>query len=350
MEAAGPTVENGAEKALPAPSGTPHAAVNTLSVFSFHTWPDHALGTINSVAALVGLVAAAVLLVSLAILYFSGHEMNGRVRVAAVRSPESAVPPSVLPGDQSNGNANPESRAERRQVTRLTKELAEARSSAEAKRADLANTAAELDRIQKSEKAKSERVAKLENDVATIRRSEEEKSSRVAQLEGQLSALRRAEDEKATRMSEMQKDINAARKTSGKQAVAARSTPTTETGRLISEIQRTAFMQAVQGLPTGKVIISAFFENKETHDFGRSILKLLKDAGFTVIEQAPVNFFTTSRPSGGIRIGCEDMIHPPAHFATLRKGFEAMGIEIPDSNVVNADANDIVEIQITPKD
>ena len=109
-------------------------------------------------------------------------------------------------------------------------------------------------------------------------------------------------------------------------------------------------MRAVQGLPTGKVIISAFFENKETHDFGQSILKLLKDTGFTVVEQTPVNFFTTSRPSSGIRIGCEDMIHPPAHFATLRNGFEAMGIEIPDSSVVNADSNDVVEIQITPRD
>jgi hypothetical protein len=69
-----------------------------------------------------------------------------------------------------------------------------------------------------------------------------------------------------------------------------------------------------------------------------------------VVEQTPANFFTTSRPSSGIRIGCEDMAHPPAHFATLRKGFEAMGIEISDSSVVNADSTDIVEIQITPKD
>jgi hypothetical protein len=98
------------------------------------------------------------------------------------------------------------------------------------------------------------------------------------------------------------------------------------------------------------VIVSAFFENKETHDFGRSIVALLKNAGFTVVEQAPVNFFTTSRPSSGIRIGCEDMIHPPAHFATLRKGFEAMGIEIPNASIVNADASDLVEIQITPKE
>ncbi len=349
MEAARPTAENGTGAASPEPTGTTHAAVNAISVFSFHTWPDHALSTINSVAAIVGIVAAAILLVSLAILYFSGHEMTGRIR-AGVRSPEPAAQVSVSSIERSNGSSVGESRAERRQTARLTKDLAEARSSAEAKRADLAKATAELDRIQKSEKAKTERVAKLESDVATIRRSEEEKSFRVTQLEGQISELRRTDGEKATRISQMQKDFEVAKKTSEQQALTTRSAPATEPSRVISETQRTSFMRAVQGLPTGKVIISAFFENKETHDFGQSILKLLKDTGFTVVEQAPVNFFTTSRPSSGIRIGCEDMIHPPAHFATLRKGFEAMGIEISDSSIVNADASDIVEIQITPKD
>ncbi len=349
MEPAGPTAENG-DGALPADASGTHAAVNAISILSFHTWPDHLLMTVNSVAAVVGLVAAIILLASLAILYFSGHEMNGRIPRAGIGSPGPAVQASALPVDQSNGSSSGESRAERRQVARLTKELAAARSATEAKKTDLAKAATELDRIQKSEKAKAERVAKLENDVATIRRSEEEKSSRVMQLEGQLSELRRADGEKETRLSQVQKDLEAAKITSERQALAARSTPAPEAGRLISETQRTAFARAIQGLPTGKVIISAFFENKETHDFGQSILKLLRDAGFTAVEQAPVNFFTTSRPSSGIRIGCEDMAHPPAHFATLRKGFEAMGLEIPDSSVVNADSADIVEIQITPKD
>jgi len=348
MEAAGPTTENGAGAGPPEPSGTTHAAVNAISILSFHTWPDHALSTINSVAAIVGMVAAVVLLLSLAILYFSGHEMNGRIR-AGNRSPEPVVQASVSPSDRSNGSSAGESRAQRRQLARLTKELAEARSSVEARRADLTKTTAELDRIQKSEKTKTELVAKLESDVATIRRSEEEKSSRVAQLEGQISELRRADEEKTNRLSQMQKDLEAAQKAS-KQALASWVAPTPEAGREISESQRTAFMQAVKGLPTGKVIISAFFENRETHEFGRSVLKLLKGAGFDVVEQAPVNFFTTSRPSSGLRIGCEDMAHPPPHFATLRKGFQAMGIEISDSSIVNADASDIVEIQITPKD
>jgi len=344
MEVAGPTTENGAEASPPEPSGTTHAAVNTISILSFHTWPDHALSTINSVAAIVGIIAGVVLLLSLAILYFSGHEITGRIR-----SPEPIARASASPIDQSNGSSGGESRTERRQMARLTKDLAEARSSAEARRTDLTKATAELDRIQKSEKTKTERVVKLESDVATIRRSEEEKSSRVAQLERQISELRRADDEKTTRLKQMQKDLETAQKTS-KQALASWVAPTPDAGREISESQRTAFMQAVKGLSTGKVIISAFFENKETHDFGRSILKLLKDTGFAVVEQTPANFFTTSRPSSGIRIGCEDMAHPPAHFATLRKGFEAMGIEIPDSSVVNADSTDIVEIQITPKD
>lgn len=343
--ASGPTAENGAEASPPEPTGTTHAAVNAISILSFHTWPDHALSTINSVAAIVGLIAGGVLLLSLAIIYFSGHEMTKRIR-----SPEPVARASASPIDQPNGTSSGESRAERRQMARLTKDLAEARSSAETRRADLTKATAELDRIQKSEKAKTERVVKLESDVATIRRSEEEKSSRVAQLEGQISDLRRADKEKTTRFAQIQKDLEAAKKKSEQQTLAAGAAPTPEAGREISETQRTAFMQAVKGLPTGKVIISAFFENRETHEFGRSVLKLLKGAGFNVIEQSPVNFFTTSRPSSGIRIGCEDMAHPPGHFATLRKGFEAMGVEISDSSVVNADSTDIVEIQITPKD
>src|SRR5476649_2890742 len=100
MEVAGPIPENGAETSASEPSGTTHAAVNAISILSFHTWPDHVLGTINSVAAIVGFVAAVVLLVSLAILYFSGREMTGRVR-----SPEPVARASASPIDQSNGSS-----------------------------------------------------------------------------------------------------------------------------------------------------------------------------------------------------------------------------------------------------
>jgi hypothetical protein len=348
MEAAGRTAEKGI---APEPPSLPETqtAVNALSVLSLQSWSDHALSTLNSAAALTGILAGAVLLVSLAILYFSGHEMSARAS-ARPGTADSTRPATPARPDQTNGSAVVESPAEVRKVARLTKQLAEAKLLAESKRADLVKATAELDRIQKSEKAKTERVTKLEGDVATIRRAEEEKSSRVAQLEGELSELRQTGGENANRLAELQKDLVAARKTSEQQAFVSHTARTPEVGRTLSDEQRSTFLKAVNGLPTGRVMISAFFENKETHDFGRAILAVLKDAGFTVVEQAPVNFFTTSRPSSGIRIGCENMAHPPAHFTTLRKGFEAMGIEISDASVVNADAADIVEIQITPKD
>jgi hypothetical protein len=103
-------------------------------------------------------------------------------------------------------------------------------------------------------------------------------------------------------------------------------------------------------MPTGKVIVSAFFDNKETHEFGAQILNLLKEDGFAVIQRAPINFFTTSRPSGGVRIGCENISAPPPHFATVRQGLKAMGVDAPTTTLINAREEGVVEIQVTPRE
>jgi len=119
--------------------------------------------------------------------------------------------------------------------------------------------------------------------------------------------------------------------------------------RRITPEQRSQFLKAVRGLPTGKVIVSAFFDNKETHHFGAEIVSLLKEAGFNVIESAPLNFFTTSRPTSGIRIGFQDVNNAPPHAMTLQKGFSAMGSEPSTTTLVNSEEEDVVEIQVTPK-
>src|SRR4051812_14591307 len=347
MEIVGSTAGNGAA-AGSSPSAGTRAAVNAISVLSLHSWPDHGLSAISSVAAIVGFVAAIILLVSLALVYFTGTEMKQRIQMTSRPAGPVAFAGSP-PAAQTNGNTAAEARAEKGKVDKLTKELTEARLFADSKKADLARTTTELDRIQQSEKAKGERVAKLESDFETVRRLEEEKSSRVRQLEEQLQSFRDADTQKTARLSQLQKDLESAKKSPSEMTVAEGPPPTTAR-RTLGVAQRETFLQAVRGHATGKVIVSAFFENKETHDFGASVINLLKEAGFTVVEQAPANFFTTSRPSSGIRIGCEDMTHPPPHFLTLRKAFEAMGMEIPDASIVNADGNDIVEVQITPKE
>ena len=397
-----------------------NTTVTAISIMNAHTWSDHALTTTNSIAGMVALVAAGVLLLSLWLLYFSGSALSSRIS-APLETSEPRVAKAVESGERRNGNsrtaesqvaqANGEKAIaeNQRKVDRLTKELTEARLAAEARRSDVAKLQRDLAEAQKSDKAKTERVARLENDFETVRRSEQDKTSRVAQLEEQLGTVQKGESDRASRVTQLekdleatrkalaqqQKDLEAARKTSAqkekdldearkasaqkekdleearkasaqkekdlevarkasteKAATASVQSPVAvaETARTITQPQREQFLHAIQGRPTGKVIVSAFFENKQTHDFGKSVIALLKTAGFEVIEQAPVNFFTTSRPSSGVRIGCENMSQPPRHFVTLRAGFEAMGIEIPDASIVNAQDPDVVEIQITPKE
>jgi hypothetical protein len=333
----------------PVPEAPPvNTAVTAISIMHVHTWSDQGLSLTNSVAGIAALISAAVLLGSLALLYFSGHELSVRVS-RAIDRPEPAAAKTSDAGDRRNGSSGEKTARDERKVARLTRELSEARLAAEARRADLAKVERELAAAQKSDKIKTERVARLENDFATVKRSEEEKGSRVSQLEEQLGKMRKAEVDRTSRLTQLEKDLETARKASSRPETDT-AAAAAENGRTITPAQREQFRQTVKGHATGKVIVSAFFENKETHDFGQAIIALLKSAGFEVIEQAPVNFFTTSRPSSGVRIGCEDMAHPPSHFLTIRKGFEAMGIQIPDTSVVNAQEPDVVEVQITPKE
>ena len=73
-------------------------------------------------------------------------------------------------------------------------------------------------------------------------------------------------------------------------------------------------------MPKGKVIVSAIFFNKETHTLGEEIVSLLKRAGFKVLSPEPLNFFTTSRPSSGIRIGFRNQARPHRKLLPWRKG------------------------------
>lgn len=97
------------------------------------------------------------------------------------------------------------------------------------------------------------------------------------------------------------------------------------------------------------MIVSAFFDNTEAHETGVEILGLLREAGFNVVESTPLDFFTTSRPPNGIRIGYQNTTTVPSHLTTLRKGFSAIGLDPSTTNPVNAHEKDVVEIQLTPK-
>jgi chaperonin cofactor prefoldin len=233
--------------------------------------------------------------------------------------------------------------------TELQGKLNDAQQSVDAKTARLSRLETELAAVRRVEGTKSARLAQLEGQLAAAGQSDDAKASRLTQLEAELVAARSSEAEKATRLSELEGKLKTARQSVDQAQAATKRIESTQGPRSITPEQRTQFLAAVRGLSTGKVLISAFFENKETHEFGAELLNLLKEAGFKVVESAPVNFFTTSRPSSGIRIGCQDITQAPAHFATVRKGLEAIGLDVSNTSIVNAEASDVVEIQITPK-
>jgi hypothetical protein len=267
-----------------------------------HSWSDYALSLANSAATVIGIMAAALLLIAIVFIYMTGSELTGRAR-GKIPSP---------PADDSKSRA-------------------------------------ELAALRQSEEAKTARLSEAENQLAAVKGSTESMASRLAQIEKDLAGARRATEEKALRLSQVEAELAIARHSAEDAKARARQLEQEQGPRTITPEQRSQFLKAVRGLPTGKVIVSAFFDNKETHDFGAQILSLLRQDGFDVVQRAPVNFFTTSRPSSGIRIGCEDIANPPPHFATLKEGFHAIGLEAPTTTLINARENDVVEIQVTPK-
>jgi hypothetical protein len=208
---------------------------------------------------------------------------------------------------------------------------------------------ADLSKARESGEQKESRVAQLEREVAAARLSEKNNSALLAQLEADLAGSRRADEEKGVRLAQMEIDVRNARQSTDQAKAEVKRVESADGPRVLTPEQRKQFIESVRGLPTGKVLVSAFFENPETHQFGGELLNLLKGAGFSVVERAPLNFFTTSRPSSGVRIGCQDINNPPPQFETVRKALESIGLEASTTNIVNADDADVVEIQVTPK-
>jgi hypothetical protein len=314
------------------------------------SWSEHALTTVNSAATVIGIAAAALALLSIGIIYFTGTELGARIKMKAdVLRP--GAPVLFGNGERRNGNdaVTTPAPVDTTRLSELQTALASARKAEESKGSRLAELDAELMKARQAGEATTARVAQLKSELTNAHRSEEGKAARLGQLEKQLAETRRSDETRASRVSQLEKELAVARRSVEQANAQTKEVASKQGPRRITPEERAQFRETARGLPTGKVIVSAFFDNQETHDFGAEILSLLKDAGFDVVESTPVNFFTTSRPSSGIRIGCQDMTNPPAHFATVRKVLAAVGLDAPDTTVVNADEPDVVEIQITPR-
>lgn len=277
-----------------------------LSILNVHSWSDYALNLAHSAANIIGAVAAAVVLIAIVFIYFTGSELNQRARGNIV----------IPRRDQ-------------------TKALRQSR--------------AELAAVRRDQEAKTLRLSKAEKELAAAKRSEESMASRLSQIQRDLEAARRATEEKASRLSQVEAELAIVRHSAEEARATPRPSGQRQALRKITPEQRTQFLNAVRGLPTGKVIVSALFDNKDAHDFGTEILGLLREAGFEGVQPTPINFFTASRPSSGVRIGCEDISNPPPHFATVQAGLRAIGLEAPTTTLINAREGDVVEIQVTPK-
>ena len=273
---------------------------------NMHSWSDHTLNLVISAANIVGIIAATVALLAIALIYFTGSELKQRGRGKIV-SPEQ---------DQAKA------------LEQIRAELAAVRQSEEAKTLRLSELEKELQTTKGLEEWMASRLSQAEKDLAAIRRLAEEKGLRLAQVEAQLASARHSADEAKAMATQLEQK---------------------QGPRKITSEERAQFLNAVRGRPTGKVLVSAFFDNKETHEFGQEILMLLRDGGFEVIQRTPSNFFSTARPSNGVRIGCEDIVNPPPHFATVEAGFRAIGLDTPMTTLINTREKDVVEIQVTPK-
>lgn len=358
-----------------------------LSMMNVHSWSDYALHLVNSAANIVAIVAAALVLISLAFIYFTGSELTGRAKgkdgapgrdhskslrrsekeLAAARKSETAKALRLTQVEAGLAKTQQADKAKASQLAETEKQVAAARKSDEAKTLRVTQVEAELVKTRKSEEAKAIRVTQIEAELAAAQKSEEGKAIRVTEIERELAGARRSEEAKTIRLAELEAELATLRRsaeeaTKQMEAELAALRHSTEEARTLAKNlegkqgprkitpeQRTQFLNAVRGQPTGKIIVSAFFDNEETHDFGAEILGLLKEAGFDVVERAPVNFFTTSRPSSGLRIGTEHLNNGPAHFYSVKEGFRAMGLETPTTSLINAKEDDVVEVQVTPR-
>jgi len=315
------------------------------------SWPDHVLNLVNSTANVIAIIAAVLVLISVALIYFTGTELTGRAKQRSRPPVQDQTKSSRLPHTEIElASAWRSEEGKSLRLFQVGADLVAARHSEQGKSLRLSQVAAELAATQRSDEANALRLSQVEADLTAARRSEEMKALRLSQIEAELTAARRSEEAKAVRLSQVEAELAKARRSADEAKALLKQMEETQHPRRMTPEQRSQFLNAVRGLPKGKVIVSAFFSNKETHDLGAEILSLLKEAGFDVIEPAPLDFFTTSRPSSGIRIGYQNTTNSRSNAMTVRKGFSAIGWDLPTTNLVNAHEEDVVEIQVTPKE
>src|SRR5882724_829347 len=127
-----------------------------LTIMNMQSWSDHVLNLVNSTANVIAIIAAALVVISVALIYFTGTELTGRAR-------QKNRPPIQV----------------------------------QTKSSRLSHTEAELAATQRSDEANALRLSQVGADLAAARRSEETKALRLSEIDAELAAARRSEEIKA---------------------------------------------------------------------------------------------------------------------------------------------------------
>src|SRR5947207_7994817 len=152
----------------------------TVLKLDMQAWPEHLLTLINSAAAITGIVGAALVVLSLGLLYLSGNELNRRA---------------------AEKNLSPEERAGRTsRLAQAEKALAVTQKSEREIRSRLSKTKAELEKVHRSEDVKSLQLTQTEADLSVAAKTVKQQESRAAKAESQLAELRQAEEARTQRI------------------------------------------------------------------------------------------------------------------------------------------------------
>src|SRR4051812_7539217 len=158
--------------------------VRALLKADMQSWPEYLLTLVNSAAAITGIVGAALVVLSLGMLYLSGVELNRRAE------------------DKDVSPAEREARAAR--LAKTQKALTAVQKSEKELSARLSKTESELSKVRRSEEAKSLRLIQTEADLTAALKAARDHGSLATTAESQLQELRRAEESKSTRLVQLE--------------------------------------------------------------------------------------------------------------------------------------------------
>ena len=173
------------------------------SIINMQIWPEHVLLLVNSAANLLAIAGAAIVLVALVFLYFTGvelHKTNRTGRAVRGRRPSRKLRLRVSQLQFELKTARRSEEAIALRVSKAEADLAAVRRADERKKRAFPNSRRTWPRPRRQPSKKNSRIAQLETNLATARAANEKNNSRIAELEASLNAEQTATKQKDSRI------------------------------------------------------------------------------------------------------------------------------------------------------